>query len=989
MLWGRARFVFFAIACALVVAGVTIASAPQSVFPNIALARVEIFADAGDLTSEDVRTAVGLPLEAAVATLPGLRATRTYADPGKLELELDFDPASDPNDDLRAVRAALDGARARLPVTDLTALIEGPEAEPVVTYALTSKSVSQAELGRRVDAALVTTFTGTPGLGRLTAFGGPRVADEVALDPQRLAARGLSVRDVADAVAAANVPHVAGSLVRGEERLPVRSGATVSDPASLGAVGVSDPRRSGSVPLRTLATIRTVDEETGRQASFDATHAILLNAYPVPSGDAVALARDVAARLPVLRAALPADVQITVAWDQTRLILASQRALRFEMGAGALIALLAIALFLRDLALTLTAAIVLPVALALTVLVLVRAGLRLDLMTLGGLAIAIGLVVDETIVVVEAIARALDGHGGTTRRVAISAAVRRIAKPLVASTAANLVVFLPLAFLGGVPGFFFRALAITLAIALVVSIVLSLFVAPSLAAALGARTHAAPATRRLEGAYVALLRWTFRRPVAAYVVAAAAVALAAVLLARTPTDFLPSVDEGQFEIKYAMPPGMSLAAADALATTFERSIMLDPAVAHVARLSGVDTNGYVATPPDAGTMRVTVRGSDHFDAIADRVRNEIRNLNPNVAVEVHQLLEDQVNDLSGAPETIQLTVSGPVQSEIATIAYKLADQIQDIRGVVDTFDGVTWEPRSLQATPLAGDAESPAAFADDLRARVGGILATTLNDPGGPIPVVVRVADPVPLGRRVRLGAPVLSTTVQEENGRRIIRVTAGLENADLSTTIAKIEHNISPTVRDLPPGYSIDIGGAVAEQRASFTDFATILAIALVLVFAVLLATFDSFRLPLVVLAAVPLTPVGVALALAWTRTPLNVASFMGMLLLVGIVVRNGILLVEGANRRVREGASPIDAMERAATERLRPIAMTTFATLGALAPLALGFGAGSELERPLAIAVIGGIVTSTALTLAIVPLLYVATAGRGPARAQQRTSA
>ena len=158
---------------------------------------------------------------------------------------------------------------------------------------------------------------------------------------------------------------------------------------------------------------------------------------------------------------------------------------------------------------------------------------------------------------------------------------------------------------------------------------------------------------------------------------------------------------------------------------------------------------------------------------------------------------------------------------------------------------------------------------------------------------------------------------------------------------------------------------------------------------FAVLLATFDSFRLPLVVLAAVPLTPVGVALALAWTRTPLNVASFMGMLLLVGIVVRNGILLVEGANRRVREGASPIDAMERAATERLRPIAMTTFATLGALAPLALGFGAGSELERPLAIAVIGGIVTSTALTLAIVPLLYVATAGRGPARAQQRTSA
>jgi multidrug efflux pump subunit AcrB len=993
MLRGRSRFVFFAIACALVVAVVTLGSAPQSVFPNISLARVELFADAGDLVSEDVRRLVAAPLEGALATLPGIRATRAYASPGKLEIECDFDPASDTNADLAAVRAAADRLRSRLPVTNVTTVIEGPEAEPVVTYAFTSPALRQSDLERRVRGALLATFAATPGLGRLTVFGGPREAYAVTLDADRLAALGISARGVASALAAANEPHAAAPLVRGDERLTVRSGGTLTNAASIADLRVPDPTRNEAVPLHALGTVSLTNEPTGTQASFDATHAVLLNAYAVPNGDAVALARAVDARLPLLRAALGPSVRVTLAWDQTRLILASQRALAVEMCLGAAIALLAIALFLRDLPLTLCAAIVLPATLLITAAAIVRGGLRLDLMTIGGLAIAIGLVADETIVVVESIARALDAGPAAPRDARIAVAVRRITRPLVASTAANLVVFLPLAFLGGVPGFFFRALALTLATALVVSIVLSLAVAPTLATVLGARPRATPPPRRsAERGYVAVLRWSLRRPYVAYATALAAVILAALLLARTPVDFLPNVDEGQFEIKYALPPGMSLAAADALATNFERSIMLDPAVAHVARLSGVDTNGYAATPPDAGTMRVTVRESardDSFDAIADRVRNEIRNYDPNARVEVHQLLEDQINDLSGAPEPIQLTVTGPDQTELAKLAGALADDIEALPGIADTFDGVTWEPRSVYAAPRAGDASSPAAFADDLRARVEGITATEIASPTGPpLPVVVRIADRVPLARRVRLGAPDLSTTIEEDDGRRVVRVTADLENAPLGPTIARVEKAISYAVRTLPPGYAIRIGGAVDAQRAAFAEFATIFAIALALVFGVLVATFDSFRLPFVVLAAVPLTPVGVALALALTRTPLNVASFMGMLLLTGIVVRNGILLVESANRRAREGASPADAMEFAGTERLRPIAMTTLATLGALAPLALGFGAGSELERPLAIAVIGGIVTSTALTLLVVPLLYVALSPIGRSALAKRMS-
>jgi multidrug efflux pump subunit AcrB len=981
MLWGRTRFVFLALAIALAASVTTIVSAPQSLFPDISLARVEVFADAGDLPSEAVRTSVAVPLERVLATLPGLRATRTYADPGKLELELDFDPHGRPDDDLRAVRAAIADVRAGLPVSRVVTVVEGPEAEPVVTYAIVSQAVGQAELARRVDGAIARAFVGVPDLGRLTVFGGPRVAYDVSLDPARLRAHGLTARDVATAIAAANEPRVAGTIVRGLERFSVISGGTISDATTLGAIAVAGRDGRQAATLRALGAVRRGDEETGRQASFDATHAVLLNAYLVPRGDATALASGIAARVPRLRDALPSDARITVAWDQTRPIEDAQHALRIEMLLGALIAIGAIALFLRDGALVLASAVVLPIALAFTVVILVRSGLRLDLMSLGGLAIAIGLIVDETIVVVEAIARALDANPSLPRRAAIGSAVRRIARPLAASTLANAVVFVPLAFLGGVPGFFFRALAITLVVALVVSIALSLWIAPLLAETLRARARRRTTeSHRIERAYVGYVRFALRRRAFVFAAGLAIAAISVAMLLRTPTGFLPRIDEGQFEIKYALPPGTSLAAADETATAFEREVLNDPAVSHVARLSGIDTNGYLATPPDAGTLRVTLKDGARrgaFDPIAERMRIAVRNVEPSTAVEVHQLLEDQINDLSGAPEPVQLVVSGPSQTTLATIAGTLADAVAQVRGVTDVFDGVTWQARSVRATPRDGG-PADAAFADELAARVHGIHAADVAAADGPIPILVREGSRPALERIASLDAPLLASTVQEADGERVVRVTGDLEDRDLSAVTADIERRIAPIVRALPSGYRVTVDGAVVAQRAAFAEFATVFAIALVLVFGVLVAAFDSFRLPLVVLATVPLTPIGVAVTLALAKTPLNVASFMGMLLLVGIVVRSGILLVDSANRRVREGATASDAMERAATERLRPILMTTLATLGALAPIAFGLGAGSELERPLAIAVIGGIVAATALTLAIVPALYVATAPR-----------
>jgi multidrug efflux pump subunit AcrB len=863
--------------------------------------------------------------------------------------------------------------KERLPVTSVTSLIEGANMEPVVTFAVRSASASQATLRDALERAVLPAFTGTPGLERIAIFGGPRHAYRIALDGRKLAAAGTTARDVAEAVRRAAEPHAAGTLVRGRERFDVVTGAPPHDVDSLANVRIAGAGGRDAKALRDLGHVDFGDEPTGSQAAFDGTPAVLVNAYPTATGDAVALRRALEARLAGLRADLPADATIESAWDQTRPITAAAESLRDEMLAGAAIALAVIFFFLRDRTMIAIAAVIVPATLALTTLVIVRAGLSLNVMTLGGLAIAVGLAIDEAIVVVEAVARELGARPDLPRRTAIANAVRRIARPLLAATAANVVVFLPLGLLSGVPGFFFRALSITLAVALLVSIALSLIVAPLLADAFQARTRTPPALG-LETSYVRLLARAVRHKALVYGCAAAILVVTAVLLVRLPTDFLPSVDEGQFEIKYALPPGMSLDAAGAVIDQVERAIARDRDVAHEARLSGVDTNGYLATPPDAGTIRVLVRPhAANFEAIAARLRVAALAIDPDLYLEIHQLLEDQINDLSGAPEAIQLTIRGPDQATLVKLADRFAEHVDDVRGLVDTFDGVVYQARAIDASPLPRDANA-LDFADTLRARVGGLFAGDFATAGGTAPAIVRITGDGPLANHARLSPPRLTSEVQEENGVRLVRVTAGLENENLSTAIARLNHSLVYDLHHLPPGYSVELGGAVAAQQSAFREFALVLALAVLLVFGVLVLTFDSFRLPLVVLAAVPLAPLGVAMALWLTHTSINVASIMGLLLLVGIVVRNGILLVDGANRRRGLGMPVREALAESAVERLRPIAMTTVATLGALAPLALGFGAGSELERPLAIAVIGGLITATAFTLVLIPVLYAA---------------
>lgn len=975
---GRPKLTLFLVALGALLGAAAFFGAAQSIFPPIALSRVEVFVEGADLPPERMRAAASEPIESALQTMPGLQATRAFTTQGAAEIELDFDPHSNPEQNRQRVEMALDGLKPSLPfVRKITTIVEHPNMEPVVSYAFTSMSLSQAQLQHTIERELAPTFTGTPALGRITVFGGAPFEYQVRLDGERVAQAGLKPVDVIDAIEAAARSESVGDVDRGNERTLLVAGGELTNFTALRNVAV------GSLHLRDIATVSAGDGVATRQASFDARHAVLLNAYAIPGADAATLQRNVAGRIGRIGALLPSDAKVVKYWDQTRLIAASQISLRNAILVGALLALLVIYFFLRSFAMTAVAAIVIPVAMAIAIGLVVAGGMSLNLMSLGGLAIAVGLIIDEVIVVVEAISRELRASPTRPRTDAISRATRRIAGPLIASTAANVVVFAPLALLSGIPGFFFRALAITLSIALVVSIVLSLFVAPLL---VNVFVRSAPKEAEKPGAfepmYGRVLSWALDRPAAVYAGAVAILALTAIMLIQLPSDFLPHLEEGQFEIKYTMPAGTSLTATDRAAIAMERIVVSDPDVAHEGRLTGVDTNGYIATPENAGTIRVALRADarDRFEEIADRLRDALNKRLPSAEFEFHQLLEDQINDLSGSPETIQLAIKGPDQQTLIGIASGLSSRLEKIPGVVDPFDGVVYDAQTVAVFPRNSDAPG-VDFAARLAMDLKGVVAGGIDDGGSTIPIRVKMGQPVPLGALARLSKARQTSDVTDFDGSRLLLVTAGIEDANLSAVMERVKDAVAST--KLAPGYSIDIGGAYREQQAAFTEFGRVLAIAVILVFAVLLATFNSFRLPLVILATIPLSPIGVAAALYLTHTSLNVSSFMGLLLLVGIVVRNGILLIDAANRRRRSGLNVRDALLAAGNERLRPILMTVLAAISALLPLALGLGSGSEMERPLAIAVIGGLVTSTLFTLVIIPTLYAAVTKRRNLRA------
>lgn len=976
---------------------------PASIFPNMSFSRIDVVADAGNLPPDQVRVAVAMPLQRAFLGLPSVTRVVTTSSQGSAELIVTFDSKTDVRFDLQYVNQAISQARPEMP-SDATvdAVIINPNSEPVISYVLQASSLSQTVLREMAEQSLVPQFYGVPGLARILLVGGPQREYHVTLDPAALSGHGLTADDVAKAIADVNTISALGIAQQYYQRNVIVLDASVKSPSAIAHVVVPDPNHA-PVQVGDLGTVSLGVAPLTTQVSYDARHAVAINFYGLPGADAVKMAGEVKRRMAAIRQHLPAGVELHRYWDQTDLVTESQRSLRDAILIGALLAVLVILVFLRNLRITLVTAIVIPIAMAIAIFVMSRLGQTLNLMSVGGLAVAVGLIIDDAIVVVENIARNLHLYPNMSKSQVVVLSMGELGAPMAASTFTTVVVFIPLLLLTGVSGFFFRALALTLAAALIVSLLLALFVTPLLATWLMREDEEhkedTGLVARMLSEYEPLLRWTLHHRVVIYAGSIVVLLVTVLLLSHLPSDFLPHLDEGQFEVKYTMPVGTTIQASDAAATTLERIAKNDPAVLSVGRFTGVDTNGFSPTQVRQGTIRVRLKPQGErpsYEVVSDRLRDQFSAAVPAAQLDFHQILEDMINDMSGAPSPIQITLSGPDQQTLVNLATMLTDKIARVHGLADAFSGVNYDDPTLRVDPNGARLAALNISANDLgtalEAASQGSIATSVAGKLNLIPVRVTLAGSgasdlggtllptsggvVSLGSIAQLHPNRLSTDITEINGQRVMIVSANYGGASLSSVVAGVQNVLHDS--PLPPGYTAKIGGAYEAQQQSFREFVEVILIAVLLVYFVMLTTFRSFRLPLVILTAIPLALIGVALGLFITGTAFNVSSFMGLLLLVGLIVKNGILLIDVANRRRQEGASVQDALVDAGRTRLRPIVMTTFAAIGGLLPLAFGIGAGSAMEQPLAIAVIGGLSTATAFTLVLIPVLYAGIAGR-----------
>jgi CzcA family heavy metal efflux pump len=1008
-------------------------SIPVAVFPNTDFPRIIIAIDNGVMPIDQMLVTITRPLEEAVNSVPGLEKVVSITSRGSAEVDLFFDWKSDMILTLQRVDAVVARLQPELP--------PGVKVEthrltfasfPIIGYSLTSDTVPQNKLWEIATYDLKPRINRLGGVASVLVQGGRVPEFQVTPDPSRLHAAGITVTDILDAIRRTNLIDSPGLLEHEHQLVLGLVSGQVRTPEQIAQIVVKTPTNGIPIRLGDIAKVAPSEAPVYTIVTANGKSAVLLSVNRQPESNTLDVASEVHQKIAELRPTLPPGVHLEVFYDQSTIVQDSIASVRDAVLLGIILSSAILVLFLQDWGSSFVAALVIPVTLLLTLIVLKLTGQSFNLMTLGGLAAAVGLVIDDAIVVLENVV--LHRDAGESRFQAIESALREITVPLVGSTITPIVVFLPLISTTGVTGSFFRALAITMTVSLLSSLLLALTWTPTLSqyfvrrkdtlvgGKVSTEDHSAAALLEAEEAHLSgffgrivdfysrVMRQLLHRPLLITVGSATVLVLSFVCYKLLDSDLLPSMDEGGFILDYYTPPGSSLAESDRILQRIEEIIRSQPEVENTSRRTGLQLGLAAVTEANRGDFTVKLkkgRRRDIDDIISD-IRSEIKKTEPGADVEFVQQLQDMIGDLSNQPEPVVIKLFSPDGKLLNSTAPRVAEAIQKIPHVVDVLDGIentiSGPAVTYQVDPIvaARAGFTPEEVATDAAAVLEGEPAATpvvLNDRAYTIRVRFPAQNRASLdrlsntlltsatGKTATLGslATITSdpgqTEIRRENLQRLVQVTARFEGIGLGSGMDAVKKAVADL--HLPSSIRVEYGGLYEEQQKSFRDLFTVFLLALVLLFAVLLFEFRTFSAPLAILASAILSTFGGFLALLVTGTTFNVASFMGMIMVIGIVAKNGILLLDADQRFRKLGFTPEESMIQAGRRRLRPIAMTALATIAGMLPLALasllgklplgiGGGSGSQMLEPLAIAVIGGLLSSIVLSLVLTPTIH-----------------
>jgi HAE1 family hydrophobic/amphiphilic exporter-1 len=999
---------------------VSAGSLKQELIPSLQFPVAAVVATQPGASPDVVERQVIEPLEQAISSVTGVVSTTSSASTGlgtvlvELEYGSDLDKATD------ALQSAVSRVSGQLPADVDTEVLAGSLADlPVVQLAVAAPAAA-GELANRLDSGVVPLFEQIDGVRDVTVTGADAARVQVTLDPAALAAAGISPADVAAVLQDNGVVLPAGTVTEGEQTLSVQAGNRITSVEDLRVV----PLTGAGGAVTTLGAVARVEAGVAPATSYsrvDGQPALAIGLTQTPDGNTVDISHEVRDLLPQVREALGEGSTVTVVFDQAPFIEESISGLATEGGLGLLFALVIILVFLASVRSTLVSAVSIPVSLCVTFIGLQVAGFSLNILTLGAMTVAIGRVVDDSIVVIENIKRHLSY--GESRTTAIVGAVREVAGAVTASTLTTVAVFLPIALVGGLVGELFRPFALTVAIAMLASLVVSLTVVPALASAFlkapdadddpaelaRERDEAEAAERRtwLQRLYLPALRgvlshrrWTV----------AGALAIFVGTLALTPllqTNFIGDSGQDTVTVTAQYPAGTSLTAQD------ERARVLEEALGGVDGVDTVQTTvgsagGIAAFAGGGGTPQATFALTLDGDADAEATRERIRS-----AAEGREDVGDVTVAAAGSgfgSSTVDVLVQARDAGVLAAAAAQVQEAVEGVDGATDVTNDLSAALPVVQVTvdpaaaaevglteaevtqTLAGLATGVPLGSIDVDGETTPVYLDPLQRPGTVAElravVLPTAAGPVPLTQVATVEQVEAQSSISRVDGERAATVSATPADADLGTLTAQL--NAALDELDLPAGVDVSVGGVAADQNDAFADLGLALVIAVVIVYLVMVATFRSLAQPLILLVSVPFAATGALLMLLVTGTPLGVPALIGVLMLIGIVVTNAIVLIDLVNQYRERGRGLAEAVTEGARKRLRPIVMTAAATVLALAPMAFGVtGGGVFISQPLALVVIGGLISSTVLTLLLVPVLYTALESRRErrqARAESR---
>ncbi|MGI4869553.1 MAG: efflux RND transporter permease subunit [Janthinobacterium lividum] len=1011
------------LALALALGAVAYRRINVALFPEVTFPKVKVIAENGLEPVDRMMVTVTKPMEDAMKRVPGLRLLRSTTSRGSCEISAFLDWGVDVATSQTLIESRLNQARGSLPPTvNISVERMNPAILPVMGYTLEAPGQSALALRKLALFTIKPFLSQVEGVSSVQVQGGRTKEYQVQLLPDQLAALGLGPDDVSKALLATNFVLSNGYLSDYRRLYLTVTDATVLQKEDLeNLVLRNDGRRI--VRLADVATVALGEQPEYTRINANGRDAVLISVLRQPDANVVQVSNGVRAKVAALKSGLPRGVTLAPYYDQADFVAEVVRSVQDALWIGLALALVVTALFLRSVKATLTILGAIPVALALTLAVLYFGlGYSFNIMTLGAIAAAIGLMIDDAVVMVEQLHRVGEDHPDAAPGEVVRRSVSHLLPALVGSSLSTSVIFLPFVLLGGVAGAYFKVLATTMVVALGCSFFVAWLGLPVIYLLLSKAVSAKPLAPSLppdqeanspqltanssEASHheIPWVRAVIRHPAYSVVGILALIGAMVFVIPRLATGFLPDMDEGAIVLDYNSPAGTSLDETDQMLRRAEKLILQVPEVASYSRRTGTQM-GFFITEPNRGDylIRLKTRRERSTEEVIADLRQRIEATEPALTIDFGQVIGDMLGDLMSTVQPIEIKVFGPDAPTRFALAGQVAAVVEKVPGTADVFNGIVQMGPSVAVRPdprrLAQFGLTATDFQTQLQTQLAGTTAGSVLEGEQLLNIRLRYpnaaqanlaqlrGEPVflPNGQRRRLDE--LATVrvsggdaeLERENLQAMTAVTARLDGRDLGTAMQEIRQQLDKQV-PLPPGYFVQYGGSYAEQRQSFQELLTILGAACLLVFAVGLFLFRELKAAGLILLVAILGPAGSSLALFLTHTPLNVGSYTGLIMVVGIIGENAIFTFQQFNE-ARADAPVAQAIGYAIAARLRPKLMTALAAIAALLPLALGIGAGAQLHQPLAIAVIGGLVLALPLLLVVLPSLLRLAYGRGEA--------